>query len=103
MGLGAVDLQLINALGINLHTEMQTKWHRDCWQILADKTSEPEDSVKQKQIKITNLLETCNQCHMLGRLEKRPEFNGAVNRHEEQPQNFTISTTKHIFLMETTL
>lgn len=59
MRLSAVDLQLINALGINLHTGIQTTRWRYCQLRLADKAWEPGDHVEQKQIQINNLLETC--------------------------------------------
>lgn len=64
--LGAVDLQQINALGVNLHTGTQTTWHQCCWLRLADNASEPGDRVEQKQIRINNLFETCqgNKCYM---------------------------------------
>lgn len=58
MRLSAVDLQLINALGINLHKGTQKAW-RYCRLRLADNAWEPGDHVEQKQIQINNLLETC--------------------------------------------
>lgn len=59
MRLSAADLQLINTLGINLHTGTQTTWWRHCRLRLADNAGEPGDHVEQKQIQINNLLETC--------------------------------------------
>lgn len=59
MRLGAADLQLINALGINVHTGTQTTWRWHCLLRLDDNACEPGDLVEQKQIQINNLLETC--------------------------------------------
>ncbi len=59
MRLSAVDLRLINALGINLHTGTQTTWRWYCRLRLPDNAWEPRDHVEQKQIQINNLFETC--------------------------------------------
>lgn len=59
MKLSAVDLQLINALGINLHTGTQATRRWCCRLRLADNASEPGDHVEQKQIQINSPLESC--------------------------------------------
>lgn len=48
MRLSAVDLQLINALGTNLHTGTRATWRRYCRLRLADNAREPGDHVEQK-------------------------------------------------------